>query len=77
MQEWLPASRVAAADQLGIRINGRLVIRPQPEKGGKVSFVYNVGTIVDVWWNDGWWEGIIVRKEPEDKLRVYLPGLFF
>lgn len=72
--EWLSASRVAASDQLGLRINGRLVIRPQPSKGSKAALVYNVGTIVDVWWHDGWWEGIIVQKESEDKLRVYLPG---
>lgn len=75
-QEWLSASRVAASDQLGLRINGRLVIRPQPSKGSKAALVYNVGTIVDVWWHDGWWEGIIVQKESEDKLRVYLPGLY-
>ncbi|XP_022994011.1 uncharacterized protein LOC111489832 isoform X1 [Cucurbita maxima] len=74
LMEWLSASRVAAADQLGLRINGRLVIRPQPSKDSKAALVYNVGTIVDVWWHDGWWEGIIIQKESEDKFQVYLPG---
>ncbi|XP_023538637.1 uncharacterized protein LOC111799489 isoform X1 [Cucurbita pepo subsp. pepo] len=72
--EWLSASRVAGLDQLGLRFNGRLVIRPDPGKATEGSGVYNVGTIVDVWWHDGWWEGIVVQKECEDKLRVYLPG---
>jgi len=76
MQEWLSASRVAGPDQLGLRFNGRLVIRPDPGKGTEGSAVYNVGTIVDVWWHDGWWEGIVVQKECEDKLRVYLPGMY-
>lgn len=60
---------------MGIRINGRLVIRPQPGNGGKAASVYNVGTVVDVWWHDGWWEGIVLQEESGDKLRVFLPGL--
>ncbi|XP_022135802.1 uncharacterized protein LOC111007667 isoform X2 [Momordica charantia] len=72
--EWLSSTRVAAPDQLGLRINGRLVVRPQPGMGSKISLDYNIGTVVDVWWHDGWWEGIVVRKEPEEKLRVHLQG---
>ncbi|XP_004151400.1 uncharacterized protein LOC101211122 isoform X1 [Cucumis sativus] len=72
--EWLSASRVAAADQLGLRISGRLVIRPHPSKGSNAPLIYNVGAVVDVWRHDGWWEGIIVQKESDDKFRIYLPG---
>ena len=76
LQEWLSTSKVAAADQLGLRINGRLVIRPHPSKGSNAPLIYNVGAVVDVWRHDGWWEGIIVQKESDDKFRIYLPGLY-
>ncbi|XP_022776966.1 uncharacterized protein LOC111318389 isoform X2 [Durio zibethinus] len=74
LEEWILASRVAVPDQVGIRICGRTTIRPssQYRKGSASSIV--VGSVVDVWWHDGWWEGIVVEKDSEDKFHVYFPG---
>lgn len=70
------SSRVASPDQLGLRGCGRTVLRPSPHPSrGRVSWVIIVGSVVDVWWHDGWWEGIVVHKESDDKFQVYFPGL--
>lgn len=75
LQEWVLASRVAAPDQLGLRVSGRRIVRPSPESHkGRVSWAIDVGTIVDAWWHDGWWEGVVIQKDYEDKLHVYFPG---
>lgn len=34
----------------------------------------NIGQPVDAWWNDGWWEGIIINKESSGDIQVYFPG---
>ncbi|KAF8407823.1 hypothetical protein HHK36_006959 [Tetracentron sinense] len=75
LEEWILASKVSLSDELGLRICGRTTVRPHPptNKCG-VSLGFVVGTPVDVWWCDGWWEGIVVLKESEDKLHVYFPG---
>ncbi|OMO90258.1 hypothetical protein CCACVL1_07437 [Corchorus capsularis] len=74
LEEWILASRVAVPDPVGIRISGRPAIRPSPQcpKGSASCIV--VGSVVDVWWHDGWWEGIVVKNDSEDKLHVYFPG---
>jgi len=76
LQEWILTSRVAAGDHLGdLRIKGRKVVRPmlKPSKENDVC-VIGVGMPVDVWWCDGWWEGIVVQEVSEEKFEVYLPG---
>ncbi|KAF8095355.1 hypothetical protein N665_0335s0003 [Sinapis alba] len=75
LEEWILTSRVAASDHLGLRIPGRKVVRPnlKPSNESDVSAV-DVGIPVDVWWCDGWWEGIVVEKVSEEKFEVYLPG---
>ncbi|KAI7996708.1 Protein AGENET DOMAIN (AGD)-CONTAINING P1 [Camellia lanceoleosa] len=75
LQEWLVASKVAVSDPLGLWTCGRTTIRPSPPSNkGKVPVIVNSGTVVDVWWHDGWWEGIVLQKETEDKIHVYFPG---
>lgn len=68
-------SRVAGGDDLGLRISGRTIVRPslKPIKENTVWDV-SVGMPVDVWWCDGWWEGIVVQKVSEEKFEVYLSG---
>ncbi|XP_052185929.1 uncharacterized protein LOC127797249 [Diospyros lotus] len=75
LEEWLLASRVAVADPLGLRLCGRPTIRPTPKSNKvEVPFVVNVGAVVDVWWHEGWWEGIVIKKETPDQICVYFPG---
>ncbi|KAH8950288.1 hypothetical protein BDL97_10G076900 [Sphagnum fallax] len=59
-------------DKLGVRIVGRTTVRPFPTPC--TSADYCIGQAVDVWWNDGSWEGIVVSKEPEGNVKVYFPG---
>ncbi|KAF3674974.1 hypothetical protein FXO38_04969 [Capsicum annuum] len=74
LEEWLLTSKLAAADAFGARISGRSTLRPSPISNTGKAWAVNIGCIVDAWWHDGWWEGIVVEKESEDKLRVYLLG---
>ena len=70
------ASKIAVSDSLGLRMYGRTTIRPTPPSNkGKVPLFLSAGAVVDVWWHDGWWEGIVLQKESEDKIRVYFPGI--
>ncbi|XVF43029.1 hypothetical protein PTKIN_Ptkin02bG0007700 [Pterospermum kingtungense] len=74
LEEWILASKVAVPDQLGVRICGRTTIRPYSQYPKGSASCIGVGCIVDVWWHDGWWEGIVVEKDSEDKCHVYFPG---
>ena len=63
-------------DDLGIRMQGRTTIRPvAPTSKSEISWVGDVGSVVDAWWHDGWWEGIVVQKESEANYHVYFPGM--
>ncbi|KAI8524948.1 hypothetical protein RHMOL_Rhmol13G0189400 [Rhododendron molle] len=75
LEEWVPASKMAASDKLGMRCSGRYIIRPWPsEDFSDCSF--EVGAPVDAWWSDGWWEGVVtgIDKPGDDNLHVYFPG---
>ncbi|KAH7838628.1 hypothetical protein Vadar_029273 [Vaccinium darrowii] len=75
LEEWVPASKLAASDKLGMRCSGRLTVRPWPsEDSSDCSF--EVGAPVDAWWSDGWWEGVVteIDRPGDDNLQVYFPG---
>lgn len=75
LEEWIPACRMAAPDKLGVRCVGRLTIRPQPcVDSSDTTFV--LGAAVDVWWYNGWWEGVVLGCEAltNTNLQVYFPG---
>uniref|UniRef100_A0A0A9B8I2 Agenet domain-containing protein n=1 Tax=Arundo donax TaxID=35708 RepID=A0A0A9B8I2_ARUDO len=74
LEEWVMLTRVAKSDHLGLRFLGRPMIRPQHAQDSKAPFVFDVGAIVDAWWHDGWWEGIVLRQGNDGRLQVYFPG---
>ncbi|OIW16688.1 hypothetical protein TanjilG_28745 [Lupinus angustifolius] len=75
LEEWIPASRVVVPDDMGLRMHGRTKIRPALESNKPgISWLGGVGSIVDAWWHDGWWEGIVVLEESDAKYHVYFPG---
>ncbi|CAA6664841.1 unnamed protein product [Spirodela intermedia] len=61
------------ADGTGpLEVAGRTTIRPQLLPQSKISSaVFNVGSIVDAWWHDGWWEGVVLSREDDYTIRVY------
>lgn len=73
LEEWVLLTRVAKPDQMGIRFLGRPMVRPRHVEESKASCC-DVGAIVDAWWNDGWWEGIVLQKRDNRCIQVYFPG---
>ena len=67
---------MAAPDKLGIRCSGRPTVRPFPPKDS-TGRTFLVGTAVDAWWCDGWWEGVVTKVgiSGNDSLQVFLPGV--
>ncbi|KAI7991395.1 hypothetical protein LOK49_LG12G00558 [Camellia lanceoleosa] len=76
LEEWVPASIVAAPDKLGLRCLGRLTVRPWPSEDSSNGSV-EVGASVDACWSDGWWEGVVtgVDESGNDSLQVYFPAM--
>ncbi|OMO83708.1 hypothetical protein CCACVL1_11254 [Corchorus capsularis] len=75
LEEWIPIFKLAMPDKLGMRYSGRQTIRPTPASS-QTSLTLEVGTAVDAWWSDGWWEGVItgVNNSSVDDMQVYFPG---
>ncbi|KAL4586600.1 hypothetical protein LXL04_011238 [Taraxacum kok-saghyz] len=73
LEEWILSSKGAVLDEFGIRYNGRKTVRPSSTLKNNDVMV-DVGSVVDAWWHDGWWEGIVVQKDSNDKrIHVFLP----
>ncbi|XP_019440001.1 PREDICTED: uncharacterized protein LOC109345457 [Lupinus angustifolius] len=75
LEEWIPASKVAAPDKLGMRCSGRLAVRPCPPEN-TTDDTFEIGAAVDAWWSDGWWEGVVTAVNfcGVGILQVYSPG---
>ena len=59
-----------------MRCLGRPTIRPTPSSN-QTNVAFKVGTPVDAWWSDGWWEGVITEANNlgDDPFQVYFPGM--
>ncbi|GER32435.1 agenet domain-containing protein / bromo-adjacenthomology (BAH) domain-containing protein [Striga asiatica] len=75
LEEWIPASRVAKTDKLGMRYSGRLTVRPAYPFNDLVT-KFEVGHSADAWWSDGWWEGVIsdTTDAKNGSYQIYIPG---
>ncbi|CAL0320817.1 unnamed protein product [Lupinus luteus] len=75
LEEWILASKISVHDELCLRMYGRTRIRPaSPSPKFEILLGFVVGSIVDAWWHDGWWEGIVIHKDLEANYHVYFPG---
>uniref|UniRef100_A0A0D9X836 BAH domain-containing protein n=1 Tax=Leersia perrieri TaxID=77586 RepID=A0A0D9X836_9ORYZ len=74
LEEWVLLTRIATPDEMGIRIFGRPMVRPHHVQHSKGPCSFDVGSIVDAWWNSGWWEGIVLQQGNDRHLQVYFPG---
>lgn len=75
LEEWVPAFKLAVADKLGMRRLGRPTMRPAPPQNEETDPALEVGSAVDAWWSDGWWEGVVTKIDNNgDALQVYFPG---
>ncbi|GAU23735.1 hypothetical protein TSUD_128390 [Trifolium subterraneum] len=74
LEEWIPALKLAKPDKLEMRQPGRSTIRPAPPNEEQ-EMIVEVGTAVDAWWSDGWWEGVVTTIDNcgDDSVQVYLP----
>lgn len=75
LEEWVPAFKSALPDKLGIRCLGRPTMRPARTEN-ETNAVFEVGSSVDAWWSDGWWEGVVtgIGESGDGDVQVYVPG---
>jgi len=59
-----------------MRHSGRPTIRPAPTYEEQ-ELAVEVGSAVDAWWSDGWWEGVVTRIDNcgDDSVEVHFPGM--
>lgn len=74
-EEWVPAFRLATPDKLGIRCSGRPTTRPARMEN-ETNVAFEVGSPVDAWWCDGWWEGVVsgIGESDDGDVQVYVPS---
>ncbi|KAJ9568181.1 hypothetical protein OSB04_004147 [Centaurea solstitialis] len=75
LEEWVSALRLAMPDKLGMRYSGRPTMRPARLQD-ETNAGFEVGSPVDGWWSDGWWEGVVTGVSDESgdgSVRVYVP----
>ncbi|CAL1392770.1 unnamed protein product [Linum trigynum] len=61
LEEWMLASRVANPDKLGIRISGRITVRPAPELDKDCLIDVKPGAAVDVWCMMAGGKGLLLK----------------
>ncbi|GAV68796.1 BAH domain-containing protein/Agenet domain-containing protein [Cephalotus follicularis] len=75
LEEWIPASKLAVPDKLGMRCLGRPTIRPTPPPEDQRAVTLQLAAAVDAWWSDGWWEGVLTGvNDGNNTLQVYSPS---
>lgn len=67
---------MAKPDKLGMRCDGRFLVRPRPPESVK-GCTFEIGAAVDAWCGDGWWESIITAVDASENgtCQVYSPGM--
>ncbi|MCO5551357.1 hypothetical protein L7F22_004858 [Adiantum nelumboides] len=73
LEEWISVNSTASADKHGFRIPGRQMMRPlRPEV--ELTSAHELGSVVDAWGGEGWWEGIIVGRNASGQVKVVFPA---
>nr|XP_043606857.1 uncharacterized protein LOC122578873 [Erigeron canadensis] len=77
LEEWVPTLRSAIPDKLQMRCSGRSTMRPARIENE--TNAVEVGSPVDAWWSDGWWEGVVteIGESRDGDVQVYFPGESF